>query len=250
MDTSNRQGREGVGETGEVTVMASERIAVVANLKKVGCDELTPQEWVELIDIAIVHAKPHFKYLPSFLPAISRTFSRFYLHRCCNSTGDHFQGSWSNEKFICDLTPESDGMLKAFIIDCKVIEICEVSGSEGIQRSLKFLMSDKGMFFRTHCYYEEMIGIKHRFNGTPTVESVEVVWKDDWAAMIKDYPQIGPRTLFAISHMVNATYAEKLRVLEGLNFVGKKLQAICGNVNLGDGHYVQKNPWGVSYGID
>jgi len=245
MDTSNRQGSEGIEEAVETILMASERVAVVANLKRVACDELTPQEWVELINIAIAHAKPHFKYLPFFLPASSRKLSRFYLHRCCNSTGDNFEGSWSNKKFICDLLPESDETLKAFIINCKVIEICEVSGHEGIQRSMRFLMNDKGVFIRAYCYYAEMIGTDHRFHGTSTIEKVDILQEGDLENAIADYPQIGPRTLFAISHMVNATYAEKLRVLEGLNFVGRKLKAICVNVNLDDGHYIQKYPWGV-----
>jgi len=230
MDTSNRQDGAVAEESDRVEVTVSERVAIATNLKKIGCDELTPKEWVEIIDVALAHAKP-LKYLPFFLPIDERNLSCFHLVR----TGESLRSSWFNRTFYTGAS--GLGILRG----AKVIEICEVSHLLERKLSIKIIMDTRGMFFYASCVREDK-----NFCGTPTIYEVHTICgKEPLEDAIIHYPQIGPRVLIAITEMYKYSLQEKMKVVDRLKIVTDKLNAICANVDMGWGHYCEKFPWGV-----
>jgi hypothetical protein len=240
MDSSSRQVNCGSFEgSDKVEVQASEKVAIVANLKKVGCDELTPEEWVELINIALIYAKPHFRYLPFFLPTKDKKICRFHFSRNFSGGVHHVKCCWSEETF--DITNGGETPFET-LAKAKVIQLCEVACPPELETSARILMDTHGAFFYVSCIYQ---------NGNfkpPMIRAVQTICgREPLIDAIKHYPQIGPRALFAISTMVSETYKKKLEVLKELDSLGKTLGAICANVEV-KGHYVEKHPWGVSDG--
>lgn len=241
MDTSNRQ----VGKD-----KVSDRVAMVANLKKVGCDELTSKEWVELIGVALKHAKPHFKYVPHFLPVIERSVNVFHLRPVSAIDRWRVPGSWSRDSYDINIPDPSDdsstaGVLQAFRVDAKVVEICEISYCPEQNKSIKVMLNMHGIFILAYC--QRSIGVFAA--RSPVVYNVEILSSDiQLEKVISQFPQIGPLTLFAVSAIINDAYEKKIEVLENLNGAGQRLHAICANVNMCDGHFIQKHPWGVSDG--
>lgn len=248
MDTSNRQ----VEESSERTVtVTSDRVAVIANLKRIGCEELMSEEWIDLINVALVHAKPHFKYLPFFLPVKQRKLKHFCFSMNYAGDGKEYEDSfWSEDDFIVKSDSPPDGTLAAVVESAKVVQICEVSSDkEDRCKSMKVLLNTHGVFILAHCRYPEPEKGRRFVSGTPTIYCVEVLPEiSSLKPFITVYPQIGPDTLFAISAMVNDTYKKRSEDLRNLDCIGKRLRAICNNVNAGHGHYIQRWPWGVSDG--
>jgi hypothetical protein len=251
MDTSNRQSSGAVvGQGSETEDTLSDLVARVANLKKVGCDELSPKQWAELINHALKLTKPHFKYLPFFLPAKGEKLFRFDLERSLSwskSCIGNVKCSWLPEAFSGFIFRKfkgspSDGELMAFRDHAKVVEICEVSGSvHDRSASTKVLLNDTGVFVYAHCRRPG-----GSFSVKPIIYDVKIFPRDNYLeGAINAYPQIGPRTLFVIALMLKDTYEKKLAVLNNLNLVGKTVEAICANVNVDHPHYVERYPWGT-----
>jgi len=239
MATSNRQ-NGAVENNGRTLVhISSERVAMVANVKKVGCNEFTTQEWIELITIALAHAKCHFKYLPFFLPVSGGKINCFSFSR-----GEYVHGEFREEKLSIDPLAFT---LYDFSRNVKAIQICEVSEPTDTRLSVKFLLNSHGVFYRACC----------RRLGSNVLEAAEIyrvdismINQDVMKVALDAYPQIGPNILFAISLMHAKTYEKKLGHLTNIKFASDKLAAICANVDVGCDHYVQIYPFGVSDGSE
>jgi hypothetical protein len=129
------------------------------------------------------------------------------------------------------------------LTDAKIIQICEVASPPDIEKSVKVIMDNRGLFFYASCIRQA-----GNFAAPPMIGDVQTICGvEPLVDAITHYPQIGPRALFAISTMLNDTYKKKMEVLHELGFSGKKVGAICDNVEI-KGHYVEKHPWGVSDG--
>jgi len=243
MDSSNRQENSKMND--ETMVQVSERVAMVANLKKVGSDELTPQEWMELINVALVHAKPYFKYVPLFSKIWGvEKIKKFHLARgSTHSNNECIWGEWLDASFQITDEKRDPVLLACCQSSNKLVQILELSDRHDQKKSVKFLMNSEGVFIVAACTRPGP-----NFNGIPTITTARPISDDYLLEMITAHPQVGPDTLFAISSLLNDTYQQKLSVLDNLGHANKKLAAICANVNICNGHYVMKYPWGYGDG--
>lgn len=234
MGTPNRHNSAEEAEGG-VTVQLSDKVAIIAGLKKVGCDELSPKEWVELINLALARAKPYFKYLSFFLPTIERTLTRFHLSG--GFVGERWH--WSIGAFQTDSRD-----IGAFLSGVhKVVQICEVSDPSDKRKSKKFLLNLNGVFMFALC---QRTG--RQFDSMPRIYKLEMVNGDHLLeSAIIQYPQIGPMVFFALAAMLKDTYAKRLQAIENMGIAGQELGTVCNKLVLAE-HYVEKYPWGVSDG--
>jgi hypothetical protein len=241
MDTSSRPGSEE-----DVTAEISERAAIVAGLKKHGCDELSPKEWAEIIGVALAIGKPRFEYLPTFLPPSGKKLKCFHLSRRISHQDKEFcEGGWLDRELHYYSNCATDGSVLAYVTNTnRVIQICEMSRGTDKLASTKVLLNTKGVFILARCSRPKVDGSS--LGGAPVLNSVDILSdQDQLIKTICHYPQIGPLTLFAISTMVNDAHRMKLKAAQTLGWAGERLNAICANVDMTGGRFVQRFPWGL-----
>lgn len=250
MDTSNRQQAEVGIETGKdkaATGTNLEKVAIVANLKKIGCDELSPKEWVDLIKITLHHAKPFLKYIPLFLPVGEKRLKHFFISHSYSLRGIYVGGNWLDGEFL--FSEPVDATLAA-LVTTKAIVVCEASHPTDRELSKKVMLTSQGVFVLVYC--KRRLGDRQAFTtGKPILYEAIIIHDDlPLETLIAEYPQVGPDSLFAISSALENTYAQKMADLENLGRVSKHLRSIRDNLDFAHGHYLNKYPHGVSDGSD
>lgn len=244
MDASNRQIVEATGKSGDTAVTVSGKVALIAGLKKIGCDELSSLEWVQTIKLALGHAKPHFKYIPRFLPMKQGKINRFNLSLIHQ---DKYEIGWLNqESFTLALKPGKpiDSAVLRLLGSAKVVEICEVCVQGG---SGKILMDDHGSFFWAFCCRS-----KNHATGaeTLTIDGADELPDDRLRLVVGNYPQIGPRVLFAIATMLKEDRDRRLALIAGESSASDAVEKMCANVDMFDNHYSEPFRWGFMNGSE
>ncbi len=240
MVTTNRPDGEEKGGDGKVEMVLTEKVAIVAGVKKYSCDEFTSEEWVQLIKVFLVSAKPRLKHFNLFRKAKDGELNSFRLESNISCVGEGpIKCYWATEcfQFRMGFCSKEFMMFEA----SKIIEICEVSLPGKLGQSSKFLMSNNGIFFKVNC--------SRIAADNPMIYEITLV-DDDFRlkCMIDSYPQIGPLTLYALKTMIRDTRRDRLKIDKELADIEEVYENACSKIKMFDGHYVQKYPYGFSGG--
>ena len=227
MTTVNRHGD---GENGTEVEVSSKQVASIAGLlnNKVACDLLDPGEWIELLRVVMFYVKPHLRHASHFLPINRGVVKKFLFRRECSQSNEYYFGEWHDDNLT--IPPSND------FLTVKVVEICEVTVINVRSRSYKIFLDNCGVYYSGTCSHD---------NSITSMYATSVLAENQLASFIKCYSQIGPLILYAMRTIFDEECARLSEICKRKNEIANKVQAICANIDLSDGHYVQNYPWGI-----
>lgn len=241
METSNRQGK-----ISECSIESpSDKVAMITGRAKFGCDELTAEEWVTLIKIALAIAKPYLEYTSYFRSLNSDTsvqIKSFRLTRNDRNRSGHFSVDEGGNYIIKSFEKYADIETAAIIIHYPVLQICEVNipGREGI--SAKIMLTQNGELAVAEC---ERNGEDPLSQAIPVIKKAYLLDNDEkMLPFFQTYTQLGPLTLMVISCVLNFTYNYRMLKLQNMGRAGEKVESFIQAIEM-DGRLVINHQWGI-----
>jgi hypothetical protein len=230
MDSSNSQ------EGKDTKLILSDKVAIISGLKKVGCDELSPQEWYDLFKVVFVYCKADIEYIPLFRFLEGDNSINCYFLKGTDEFVFDERTRWSEYKYRISDQMKSDPKIKA-LTRTKIVEICRMQLDD--VNIVSAVLTNAGVICMT-----KLFEVNYEF----FISDVDII--DDEKEVIKffeSYPQMGPSLVFAFVSMYRLTLAEKRRHIASLEKRSDILTEIRSRIQA-DGHTTFHFPWGQSDG--
>lgn len=233
MDTSNRP-----GET------LSPKVATITGRGKFGCDELTAEEWVSLVKIALAEARPYLDYTPYFrsLNVDGIEIFSFRLTRTDRQRSGHFSVDKMKDDLRLSFEKYTDAVTTFIINMQQVLQICEVNIPGRDSVSAKIMLTKKGELAIIECERVEGDKLSQVF---PEIKKAYLLDNDEALLHVfKTYTQLGPMTLMVLSYVLNTTYNDRFVRLQCMGRAGEKVESFIRAIEM-DGRLVINHQWGI-----
>jgi len=238
MDTSTRQGASSVVES-------TGKVAIITGQGKFGCDELTAEEWVTLVKMALALARPYLDYTPCFRPLNvdgSADIISFRLTRNDPKRSGHFSVAEVKNYIRKSFKDYVDPATASIVTYQHVLQICEVTIPGKTDVSAKIMLTKKGELAIIEC--ERVVGDRLS-QAFPEIKKAYLLDNDEKLLnVLKTYTQLGPLTLMVLSYVLNCTYADRVVRLQCMGRAGEKVESFIRAIEM-DGRLVINHQWGI-----